>query len=178
MSIKVEDMVFVDFEASSLDPKSWPVEVGMAWIEDDKVKSWSSLICPAPDWSMEHWSDVSAKIHRIPLSDLRNAPPASEVGKQFIERMQGKALISDAPEFETRWATRLAHAAMNGPEIPFSDFDAAVAHFFEGYALDCVYERLERLPAPHRAGIDAERMAKAFLRGLEVGASVTEAPEA
>ncbi|MEY8798918.1 hypothetical protein AB9K35_01115 [Leisingera sp. XS_AS12] len=25
--------VFIDFEASSLAPKSWPIEVGIAWVE-------------------------------------------------------------------------------------------------------------------------------------------------
>ncbi len=26
-------LVFIDFEASSLSPESWPIEVGIAWIE-------------------------------------------------------------------------------------------------------------------------------------------------
>ncbi|MFX4300028.1 hypothetical protein [Pseudosulfitobacter pseudonitzschiae] len=168
MPLKIEDLVFVDFEASSLEEDSWPVEVGMAWIEGNTVQSWSSLICPAPDWSMNAWSAVSAEIHGIPLSELHGAPSAWEVAQEFLSRISGKTLVSDAPAFESRWATRLVHAAVDSPKVQFSDYDAAAAHFFDGMALDCLYERLERLHAPHRAGIDAERLAKGFLRGLEI----------
>ena len=27
-------LVFLDFEASSLSPGSWPIEIGWAWVED------------------------------------------------------------------------------------------------------------------------------------------------
>lgn len=174
MSFKIEDLIFVDFEASSLEPESWPVEIGLSWIEDQTVKSWSSLIRPDPAWSMEAWSDVSAEIHGIPLEDLHVAPSARDVAKEFIVLKSGKILLSDAPEFESRWATRLVHVVMDCPEVQFYHFDNAAAHFFDGYALDCLYERLERLHAPHRAGDDAERLAKAFLRAMEIDRTAPE----
>ena len=134
MPLKIEDLLFVDFEASSLDPASWPIEVGIAWIEDHTVQSWSSLIRPAPDWSMEYWSAQSAAIHNIPRNSLETAPEARDIAREFIRRMKGKALISDAPQFESRWATRLLRSDRDCDEIAFSDYDAAAAHFFDGMA--------------------------------------------
>jgi len=34
-----EAFVFIDFEASGLGPDSWPIEVGLAWIEGDGVRT-------------------------------------------------------------------------------------------------------------------------------------------
>lgn len=168
MPLKIEDLLFLDFEASSLDPASWPVEIGMAWIENDTVQSWSSLIRPAPDWSMENWSTQSEAVHNITREALDAAPEARDVAREFIARAEGKALISDAPFWETKWALRLAATAIDHPGVDVSNYHTIAEDFFDDLALDCLYERLERLPVPHRAGIDAQRLAKGFLRGLEI----------
>lgn len=40
-------LVFIDFEASSLDSDSWPIEIGLSWIEPDgSVTSFGKLIRP------------------------------------------------------------------------------------------------------------------------------------
>jgi DNA polymerase III subunit epsilon len=70
MEIRISDLFYIDFEASSLSPGSWPIEIGMAWIEGGGVQSWSSLIQPDPSWDMEDWSQSSAIIHNISLEEL------------------------------------------------------------------------------------------------------------
>ena len=50
MTLKSEYLVFIDFEASGLGPGTWPIEVGLAWIENGGVRTWSSLIRPEADW--------------------------------------------------------------------------------------------------------------------------------
>lgn len=49
--IPFEKYVFLDFEASSLDPNSWPIELGVSWITTDfQVETYANLIKPSPDW--------------------------------------------------------------------------------------------------------------------------------
>ena len=170
MDIRIKDLIFVDFEASSLATDSWPVEVGLAWIDGPEVHSWSSLIRPAPGWSMTAWSEQSANIHGIPLDDLRQAPPAQIVAEVFLDLTQGRHMVSDAPGFEDRWARRLIDESPRVFEPSFLNFDliAASACRDDGAALDAVYEHLARTRTPHRAGPDAMRLARCVRQGLEV----------
>lgn len=42
-------VAFMDFEASSLAPDSWPIEVGLSWIDRNlKIQTYHSLIQPVP----------------------------------------------------------------------------------------------------------------------------------
>ena len=166
--ISISELLFVDFEASSLSQASWPIEVGVAWIEEGRARSWSSLIRPAVEWPAEDWSIASEAVHGIKRSELERAPAAEDVAAEFLQRCRGKILISDMPEFESRWAARLVETVGGPAEMRFQHFDTVAWHFFDGLALDTVYERLERTKTWHRAGSDAERMAKALLRGMEV----------
>ena len=50
---------------------------------------------------------------------------------------------------------------------PIEDFDAVSFAVFSGYALDMLYETVERRPAPHRAGPDTARLARGWLRAAE-----------
>jgi hypothetical protein len=57
--------VFIDFEASSLNKDSYPVEV--AWVFEDG-RSRSFLIRPAPGWT--DWSAEAEAIHGISRDQL------------------------------------------------------------------------------------------------------------
>ncbi|MCE6959221.1 hypothetical protein LAZ40_09170 [Cereibacter sphaeroides] len=161
--------VLLDFEASSLSRESWPVEVGLAWLDGTgKPAGWSSLICPHPDWPRSEWSPASADVHGIRADWLEAAPPAAAVAQEFVTRLAGRTLVSDAPEFEVRWLDRLLATIGLGHTLSCLDYDAVTFSLFQGASLDRLYERLERLKAPHRAGPDSLRLAKAWARGLEV----------
>lgn len=158
-------LTFIDFEASGLGPDSWPIEIGCAWISDGAPKARTSLIRPRPEWSLEAWDLQSAAIHGITLETLAAAPEADAVVAAFMSTLDGATLVSDAPEFDQFWLDRLLDRA--GPTI--RDFHH-VAHRLLGgnpNALDWVYETLARTPAPHRAGTDARRLAKAMAEGLK-----------
>ena len=72
--------------------------------------------------------------------------------------------MSDAPEFETHWLTRLLHAG-GYDEVPsIESFEHISFALYSGYALDMLYETLERRAAPHRAGPDSARLAKSWLK--------------
>lgn len=158
-----DDFACLDFEASGLSSNSWPIEIGLSWIEDGKVRTWDTLIKPEPNWPMEAWSPASAAVHGIPLSDLEQAPSATRVAEEFFQKLGGRRLVSDAREFESRWLKRLTDAIGRAEVPPIADFDA-ISHFlFVGHALDVVYETLATSPAPHRAGPDSTRLATAWL---------------
>ena len=83
------NMLFVDFEASGLSGGSWPIELGLAWIERGKARSASRLIRPHPSWPEAVWSAESAEMHRIPRRALDRAWPAERVAAWAAGRMAG-----------------------------------------------------------------------------------------
>ncbi|MCO8146692.1 exonuclease domain-containing protein [Rhodovulum tesquicola] len=126
MDVRIKDLFFLDFEASSLEPHSWPIEIGMAWIDGSEIGSWSSLIRPDPRWEMEGWHEASARIHGITPEELQQAPPASEVAAIAADMLAGRHPVSDAPEFEKRWARRLFQT-IGQPTPEFLGFDLIVS---------------------------------------------------
>lgn len=162
-----EAFVFIDFEASGLGPNSWPIEVGLAWIEGDGVKTWSSLIRPVADWSMDAWDPISAEVHGIPLDDLAKAPGARDVAEQAAKLLSGKTVCSDAPAYDENWAKRLFLESPGVVSLRIFDIYSAFQHVLSEAGMDHAFEKLSRLPAPHRAGPDAERYSKALLYGLK-----------
>lgn len=166
----IERYAALDFEASSLSAHSWPIEVGISWIEEKQVKTWSSLIRPHPDWDISDWSPQSEAVHRIPLLDLQTAPPAAEVASELLTLASGLILTSDAPEFELHWLSRLFDAGGFAPASDIESFHAVSFGLYTGFALDMLYETLELTKAPHRAGPDSARLAAGWLRAIEVEA--------
>ena len=66
-------LAVIDFEASSLDPNGYPIEVGLALrpAPDEPIRGWSALIRPAEDWTRHgDWSPASAKVHGIRGGEL------------------------------------------------------------------------------------------------------------
>lgn len=164
----IERFAVLDFGASSLSNISWPVEVGNSWIEGDRVQTWSSLIQPHPKWDISDWSIQSEAVHQIPLANLENAPPASCVARELISMTSDLTLVSDAPEFEHRWLSRLLEAGGISAVPAIEDFHTVSFAHFDGFALDMLYEKLERTKVPHRAGPDSARLASGWLRASKV----------
>ena len=82
------------------------------------------------------------------------------------KRIAGRTLVADAPEYDARWLARLLAIAPPMPRPIVQDFDAMVAVHLDPDTVLRVYAALDRLPAPHRAGPDAERLARAWLAGM------------
>lgn len=165
--MRIEEVLILDLEASGLGRDSWPIEVGIAWVEAGEVRSWSSLIRPEPDWDPDAWDPVSEEIHGVPMSALQAAPPAWTVAEELLRRIAGRPVYSDAPDFDLKWVRRLLDASPAEAGIRVLDFDMAVTAVCGAVGADWAYERLERSRTPHRAGPDAARMMGAILYGLE-----------
>lgn len=163
----IENYATLDFEASSLSPVSWPIEIGISWLRDGQVQTWSSLIRPAPEWDITDWSAESAAVHGIGHDALFDAPVASVVVSDFFINLAGKVLMSDAPEFEAHWLARLLTAAGCDDVPNIADYHDVSFQKFTGLALDMLYESLARHPAPHRAGPDSARLARAWSKARQ-----------
>ncbi len=166
--VSVGGPVFIDFEASSLSQDSWPIEVGVAWLDGTKVVVESKLIQPRPDWLESDWNAESQNVHGIHRSELDDATPSDDVAKWLLEIVGGRPLFSDAPEFDQRWLNRLL--GHPGPEI--SDFDGAAWAAFSSEGcmapghLHRVYRNMQNQPTLHRAGADAANLAYAWRAGI------------
>ncbi|WP_043836436.1 transcriptional regulator [Muricoccus aerilatus] len=100
-------IVFLDFEASSLGKRSFPVEVG--WVREDGREE-SHLIRPAPDWT--EWSAEAEAIHRLTRERLeREGEPHGEVARRMLAELSGHALYASAPSWDGQWLSRLLRAA-------------------------------------------------------------------
>lgn len=164
-TMDIRDILIIDFEASGLGPGSWPIEVGLAWVADETVRSWSSLIRPEPGWEEEAWDPASENVHGIPREALETAPSAWSVADKLLGMVGDRSVFSDAPDFDGKWARRLLDAQPSTARLAILDLDQAIVAACGERGADWAYERLERTRTPHRAGPDAERMLEAILHG-------------
>ena len=100
---------FVDFEASSLLPGSFPIEV--AWVDMDGVGE-SHLIRPTEEWldCGRGWSHQSEAVHGISLDTLmRDGEPPERVARRAAEvlAVAGAIVCSDAPGYDGGWMETL-----------------------------------------------------------------------
>jgi hypothetical protein len=146
-------LAFIDFEASSLDPESWPLEAGYA-LSTGKADGF--LIQRAEKWSMQHWDRRSALIHGISLKDLEaDGLPADVALRRLAWALEDVRVVSDAPTYDMHWLETLADAA--GQPVPFEihDWEAALPRL-KSRTWDGVRREAERLsPRVHRARADA-----------------------
>jgi hypothetical protein len=102
---------FLDFEASSLGSRSYPIEAGWAWVTgDNRIESGSCFIRPHSSWT--DWSDEAEAIHKTPrlLIELLGWHPVG-VARLLNRLFRSGVVNSDAPHMEAKWANRLYAAA-------------------------------------------------------------------
>lgn len=161
------DLMFLDFEASGLEAGSWPIQIGIARVQDDDTVSiHEELIRPHPTWPEKLWSPVSAQVHGIPRSALDAAAEAHQVATRVIDLLAGRTLVSDAPEFDERWLHMLTATVDPSLSLVVEDFDSVLAASCGMDGIRRAYAKLDELPAPHQAGADAARLAHAWLSAV------------
>lgn len=154
-------IAFLDFEASSLSPTSYPIEIG--WAVAGAEAAESHLILPHPDWI--DWDPAAQGVHGISRSQLFEHGLAGPAVLALMTRsLAGLVVYSDAPAEDGHWLDRLCMAC--GSPLPFQLQDAGTlfAHLAEtaGRDLSAVQSAVAgQYPRPHRAGADA-----AFLKAI------------
>jgi len=117
-------LVFLDFEASSLAPDSYPIEVG--WVfEDGRCED--HLIRPHAAW--RDWAPDAQDLHQISRERLaREGCPASDVARRVLAALGGHAVRSGSAVWDGKWLRCLLGAAglpLHGVQI--ADAGAASA---------------------------------------------------
>jgi hypothetical protein len=99
--------VFLDFEASSLGPYSYPIEVG--WVMEDGSAE-DHLIRPAPAWT--DWDADAEAIHGLTREVLcARGEPHDEVARHMLETLGPHELFASAPSWDGKWLSVLLRAA-------------------------------------------------------------------
>lgn len=116
--------VFLDFEASSLSDRSYPIEI--AWVFEDG-RSEAHLIAPAPGWN--DWDDVSEPIHGISRGMLEaDGEPHDRVATRMVEALAGYDLFASAPSWDGKWlSVLLREAALPRHLLRLRDTDQAIS---------------------------------------------------
>lgn len=160
--------VFLDFEASSLRPESYPIEVGWAG-EDGSLESW--LIRPAPGW--DDWDPAAEAVHGLSREKLLAAGrPHEEVARRALAALKDHEVYVSAPSWDGKWMSVLLRAAgLPRHALRLKGADeaarAAVAEALPGRPKDeiallakvflaAAHDRLADGPPRHRALADAQ----------------------
>jgi DNA polymerase III epsilon subunit-like protein len=100
-------IVFLDFEASSLSKKSYPIEV--AWVMENG-EEFTALLRPIRSWT--DWSVEAEQIHGISRQRLREeGQPVNEVAHRMVKTLSGHDLFASAPSWDGKWLSVLLRAA-------------------------------------------------------------------
>lgn len=113
-------LVFLDFEASSLGKRSYPIEVG--WVFEDG-RSEAHLIHPAPGWT--DWDEEAQAIHGIARQELLAQGTSHDaVAHRMVEALSGHDLVVTAPSWDGKWMSALLRAAgLPRHSLPLRDSD-------------------------------------------------------
>ena len=162
----------IDFEASSLDEDSYPIEVDLAlWpASAEPILGWSALIRPAGDWVRRgHWSPASAKVHGIRGSDLLAHGRSPERIASALNEALGPGAMAwcDGGPYDAHWARVLFKAAGSGQLFALGDWHRLVS-LLGALACERVLAWLKAAPAWHRVRADAEQLLSALAHAVNV----------
>lgn len=116
-------LFFLDFEASSLDSGSFPIEI--AWVE---ATGQGEHYLIQPHWKWQNWSAQSQKVHGISREQLaKEGTSALVVATRAWEVLSGQLLCSDNPAFDSYWLGMLLEVGGLSP-LPVVELDAVIGH--------------------------------------------------
>ncbi len=100
-------IAFLDFEASSLEKTSYPIEV--AWVFETGL-SRTALIRPLATWT--DWSAKAEAMHGISRELLMSKGiPVGLIAEEMIETLSGHRLYASAPSWDGKWLSVLLRGA-------------------------------------------------------------------
>lgn len=163
-------VVAIHYEASSLGPAGYPIEVGVAtWGGiGQPLYRWSTLIRPTREW-LEHgqWSPDSSLLHGISPEELCAGLPPLTVARALNEVLRNIEMVwSDGGAFDVLWTHRLFAAAGLAPAFSLREWRHFPAK--EEALSDSIADYLTVLPAARRAGPDAERLLRSLMSAMDV----------
>jgi len=167
MPLTLTNVICLDFEASAIGARSYPIEVAVVDCDTDFGRSW--LIKPER-WWLEGglWSSESAAVHGIELAQLVDrGTPAETVARELAAACAGKTVLCDGGEHDLRWLVTLFAAIEQAPPFELTDYHAFAWNLAarSGRRPDVaigrsVAEAHVRYPVTHRAEQDARHLAE------------------
>jgi hypothetical protein len=160
-------LLCLDFEASGVDPRGYPIEVAVADVTTGEV--WESLIAPTPTWlETGVWEVAAEAIHGLSRAEIiAHGRSVGEVAAELTAHTQGAQVLSDAPSYDMKWLRDLYMATGAEPPFVLLDFHQIVwrGAVLRGRRPDIAIVKAEaeahvRFPKQHRAGPDARRNAE------------------
>ncbi|MDX2028994.1 MAG: hypothetical protein SFW62_10245 [Alphaproteobacteria bacterium] len=165
----MEQKIFcIDFEASALGPRGYPIEVGVADVQTGETQAW--LIKPTTEWLHERiWSEASETIHGISQNQLLNdGQDPKIIIPEVVNICSDGIVLSDNVKSDSSWFQTLCDA-IELPRMPFQiqSFQDAACEIAGRHHSDpthkiekAIEQAVEKFPNPHRAGPDARRNAE------------------
>lgn len=149
----VRATAFIDLEASGLGSRSWPVEVGWAFVNG---QSDSFLVRPDPSWADDAWDARAEQLHGISRDTLiRDGVDVKDACLRLNAVFAGAKLYSDAPDWDGFWLFRLFSASGVKQTFALQDFGRLVRPL-AGVREEALLARAARIaPRRHRAKDDA-----------------------
>lgn len=161
---------FIDFEASSLAPDSYPIEV--AWSDGDG-RFEAHLIDPSSVPAWIDWSDAAQAVHGIRRDTLLvEGRDPGWVCDRLSADAGGQTLYSDAAEFDRAWLLELFRGARRPrPSIEVASIEALpeLAELGDATLVHLQQQARRLAGGQHRAGKDVMYLLHLFLLAREAG---------
>lgn len=122
--MQTELPLFMDFEASGLSPKSYPIQVAWSALDGSVTECWYIEPSPEYGWALEEGWDASAeRVHGIPYATLREqGKPAALVAARMNEQLQGQTVYVDGGAYDRVWCEQLFAAADLDQQFVIGDY--------------------------------------------------------
>jgi len=153
----------MDFEASGLDSRSFPIEVGYVLPSGER---YCALIKPVDEW--QHWDDQAERLHGITREALEMAGRTPrQVCTELNEALVGLQLYSDGWVVDKRWLDRLFYRAGLTPTFSLSPIENIQSECQQSiWARVAEQVRAELNLVRHRASEDAATVQAIYMRSL------------
>jgi hypothetical protein len=173
-------LLFIDFEASSLDPKrSYPIQFGWQRVRAGRLADGGTfLIRPAPHWDVPgSWSEAAARVHGLTRDALAGGLDAAGAARRTLELAAGAVVAGDAPSYDRHWwrvlLDELPHKERPPVMLHLDELSTQLVVSVRGIADETVVaaarDRACTLrPPTHRAGDDAAHLARRWIELLHL----------
>lgn len=171
------ELLLIDFEASSLNPDSYPIEV--AWSNQDGTRE-SHLINPYSVKEWRDWSKSAQEVHGLSRNRLaQEGRPALWIAERMNKLLKGKVLLTNCFEYDLDWCEKLFMAAGKDMQFKLGDvwpifvfhlhFEPSIEQVMMNQPVtrEQVKQELQKISARawrqvdghrHRAGVDVQQM--------------------
>jgi len=140
------ELICLDFEASGLGPRSYPIEV--AWRNAATGDQDSFMIKPAEVPLWDHWSETAEEIHGISREQLlAEGIGVAQACRRLNRALEGRTVYCDALEFDVFWLRRLFDAGQMRPLFRLQGLESLLQGERLQRFLDCIAGQQRR----HRA---------------------------